>query len=790
MRKSETALLSAQGDATPRLSVVLRALREAAGVSQDGWATRLGYGRRTIQHWEHGEIAPDADATESLIRLCEELQLFREYREGALAGYAVTPDWLRSLVTDGRLTHRSPSAPAGPITRDLPVHLTPFIGREREVAELRRLLSRREVRLLTLTGPGGVGKTRLALHAAEQRGAEFGDRLLFVALAAVTDAAHVLPTIAQVLGLQERTDQTLVTTLVAHLRQHSTLLIIDNFEHVVEAAPAITQLLADCPELNVMVTSRVALRLYGEREYPVKPLVEDDAVRLFVDRAQGVKPDFELAPGNTAAVTTICQRLDGLPLALELAAARVRVLTPDALVQHLERPLRALTGGARDLPWRQQTLRATLAWSHDLLDPTEQVLFRRVAVFAGGMTFDAVQATVGVLGQELLDGLESLTSKSLVYQHTVGGHARFAMLETLREFALEKLAESDDEATTRRAHARYYLHWLSGGEPTTFTRLPVIGDHISSWDEVEVERANLREAVEWCIKSGDLETGGWLVQKQFQFWHRCGSPTEGRALAEQMLALDVQTDSAARGAAYCTAGFLAFAQADLGPARKYLESGLALARALDEWMQIHFCLDTLARISMAEGDLPAARRLLDEELALDRDVGDPMATSFTLWPAGLLSYLSGDYATARSQWEEVARLGYPDSPPLQGLGHLALLDGDLAGATRLFYAAWNLAQRHASVQSKLVILGDLAVLALARGLPEAAARLLGARDQLFAKFGSRDDIATRFFYDKALAGVREASEADALSRAWTEGSNMSLDDAFEYAQSVVPPERG
>ena len=207
-------------------------------------------------------------------------------------------------------------------------------------------------------------------------------------------------------------------------------------------------------------------------------------------------------------------------------------------------------------------------------------------------------------------------------------------------------------------------------------------------------------------------------------------------------------------------------------------------------MQIHFCLDTLARISMAEGDLPAARRLLDEELALDRDAGDPMATSFTLWPAGLLSYLSGDYATARSQWEEVARLGYPDSPPLQGLGHLALLDGDLSSATRLFYEAWDLAERHASVQSKLVILGDLAVLALARGSPEAAARLLGARDRLFAKFGSRDDIASQFFYDKALAGMREAIEADALSRAWTEGSSMSLDDAFEYAQSIVPPERG
>jgi predicted ATPase/DNA-binding XRE family transcriptional regulator len=792
---------------TPSFAAILRALREAAGISQEGWAARLGYGRRTIQHWEHGDSSPDPAATEVLIALCEHVRLFRSYRHGALAGVSLSPDWLRAAATDARLAHRgevadSPSdnvVHADPASDCLPEYLTPFIGRARQVSDLKQLLARREVRLVTLTGPGGVGKTRLAVYVSNQRARESGDRVVFTGLESITEAAAVLPSIAQSVGIVERPGTDLIDALAAHLRKTATLLTLDNFEHVVEAASITTRLLARCPELKILVTSRVALQLYGEREYPLTPLeapaasivelerlAQYEAVQLFVERAQYVDVSFALSPANGQAIASICRRLDGLPLAIELAAARVRVLPPDALVQHLDKPLRALTSGLRDLPSRQQTLRATISWSYNLLLAVEQVLFRRLAVFAGGCTFAAAEAVVGDVQVDLLDGLESLLSKSLIYREHVAGHLRYAMLETLREFAHEKLAETPDYHATRQAHARYYLNWISGGQPTNFVRLPVIAGHIASWDQVEEERANLREAVAWCIDSNDLDTGGWLVQKQFQFWHRRGPLTEGRLLAERLLQLEGGRESGARAAAHCTAGFLAYAAADVDSARRHLGAGLGIARAIDDRMMVMFCVEHLGRLALAEGDLVNARQLITEALAIAREACDPMPLSFVLWPAGLLSYVSGDFEMARQQWEDVARLGYPDAPPLQGLGHIALAERDTQRATRLFYQAWDLATRHNSVQSMLGILGDFAVLALARGHPDAATCILSARDQLFAQFGSRDDLVTQFFYDRALAGVREAIQSDALSRAWAAGASMNLDQAFSYARSVVP----
>ena len=395
---------------------------------------------------------------------------------------------------------------------NLPIQPTPFIGREKEVASVKQLLRRQDVRLLTLTGAGGTGKSRLGLHAAAELNDVFADGAFFVNLAPISDPELLVPTIAQTLELKEIGDQSLLNQLRASLRDKNLLLLLDNFEQIVSAAMHVVDLLNACPKLKIVVTSRTVLHVRAEHEFEVPPLalpnlkrlpdlvalLQYEAVALFIQRAQAVKPDFQVTNANAPAVAEICARLDGLPLAIELAAARMKLLTPQALLTRLSQRLQVLTSVTRDMPARQQTLRNTIEWSYNLLDTYEQRLFRWLSVFVGGCTLEAVEAVCSEFGDgagQVLDGVASLTDKNLLQQMEVGKESSLVMLETIREYGLERLAASEETEATRHAHAIYYLALAQKAEPE------LLGPEQVMWlDRLEREHDNLRAAMRWLLE--------------------------------------------------------------------------------------------------------------------------------------------------------------------------------------------------------------------------------------------------------------------------------------------------
>lgn len=429
----------------------------------------------------------------------------------------------------------------------LPVPLTAFIGRERERAALQALLSRPDVRLVTVSGPGGVGKTRLAIQVARDLADRFADSVRLVSLAPVRAPELVLPVIARQLGIGESSQGAVVDDLVEQLAAKELLLVLDNFEHVLDAGSALAPVVVACPGLKLLVTSRAALRVSGEREFAVPPLplpvesgtwtlaqiAESDAVRLFIDRAEAAHAEFRLIPANAWDVAQVCRRLDGLPLAIELAAARVKVFPPHVLLARLERRLPLLTGGPRDAPTRLRTMRDAIAWSRDLLDVDEQRLFRRLAVFVGGWTEAAAEAVVngtGDLGISVIEGISSLVDKSLVLPITATsdgdtGDPRFVMLETIREFALDELAHSGEEDAVRQAHADYYRTLAERAEPA----LRGAGQEV--WiARLETELPNLRAVLDWSLSGGDAESGLRLAGALYWFWFLRNHVGEGRIL--------------------------------------------------------------------------------------------------------------------------------------------------------------------------------------------------------------------------------------------------------------------
>jgi predicted ATPase/serine/threonine protein kinase len=735
---------------------------------------------------------------------------------------------------------------------NLPVQRTGFVGREKEVAAAKELLLRQDVRLVTVTGPGGIGKTRLAVQVAGSLVERFPGGTHFVPLSSLSDPGLIASVIVQTLGIREAGGQSPLEILKKNLQDSlraPMLLLLDNFEHVIQAAPTVAELLAMDPNLKIMVTSRAALHVYGEHEFPVPPLALPDsrsmppveilsrypAVALFVQRAVAVKPDFELNRENGPAVTEICARLDGLPLAIELAAARVKVLSPSSMRTRLASRLRLLTGGARDLPQRQQTLRAAMDWSYDLLSAAEQKLFRRLSVFAGGCNLEGVEAVCDTkrdLDLDLLDGMASMVDKSLVQpvEHAKG-ESRFVMLETIREYALEKLEASGEEAPTKRAHAAYCLV-LAEEEPTEQS-----GAEGAEWlERFALEHDNFRAGLEWLTETGDAEWGLRLGAALFRFWEMREYLAEGRDRLGKLLKLaGAAAPTRARARVLFAAGVLAGEQGDYASADALIAESLDIARQQQDKQGIAVSLNALAVHARDRGDIAVACSLFEESLLLWRELGEPKAVARSLSNLANVVKLQSDYARARSLYAEclaifqgigdrtcvawslnyqgdvardqsdptAARTLYEQAlsifrelsdewgiaGTLADLGNLARQQQDYSSAHSLYRESIKLFEELGHKRGIARLLECFACSAAAQLGAERSLRLAGAAAALRQNIGAPLTPAEQAKLEAALHPAREALTNTAGEAAWLEGWALPVEKAIKEVLTPVAASR-
>jgi predicted ATPase/DNA-binding CsgD family transcriptional regulator len=677
----------------------------------------------------------------------------------------------------------------------LPLSLTSLIGREREAAEVCSLLRRPAVRLLTLVGTGGVGKTRLGFAVAEALQEDFADGVCFVPLAPVSDSTRVLPAIAQALSLWKADASSVEEQVRATLRDRHLLLLLDNFEHVVQAAPQLTSLLASCPLLSILVTSRAALRLSGEHEFLVLPLAVPDlrqvpelqilaqmaAVRLFVQRAQAIQHTFRLTPANAQTIAAICARLDGLPLALELAAARIKLLPPRALLQRLSRRLDVLTRGASDLPDRQQTLRNTLQWSYDLLGAEEQRLFRWLSIFVGGCTLEAVEAICQLGGDQVssvLDTLTSLLDKSLVQQiEQEGEEPRFIMLETIREFGLEHLLQQGEREAARRAYAHYYL------ELAEQARQHLLGPKQLLWlDRLEREIDNLRIILLEATKGEgeEVELALRLGSALWRFWIGRRYLREGRALLNQLLASPQAVAAPIRLKALITLGALIATQNDMGHLEPVADEALALAEEQeDQWNKTFATVLRGIAILVDKSKHEEAQARLEKALSEARVLGDRWLLIQTLAALGSLALYHQDYPRAVLLLEEsiaqcrVLGEGLGLSAVLFVLAHTRLHQGDIMHTRALLEEALVISRAMGHTLEIAKILSLLGQVALQQGELSQAQTFLADSARIASEVGDQWNAAQTSFL---LAELAERQENWAVAHVqYEEALTIALD---------------
>ena len=676
---------------------------------------------------------------------------------------------------------------------NLPPQMTTFVGREAIVAEVRELLM--TTRVLTLTGPGGTGKTRLALHVAGEVVGDFPDGVFFVPLAAVTDAALVPSAIAASLGLHETVARSPIQRVIEHLGERRVLLVLDNVEQVVDAGERLADVVAACPAVRLLVTSRAPLHIYGEQEFPVPPLalpddttdperlLHSEAVRLFVERARAIRPDFRLTRDNGAAVAELCRQLDGLPLAIELAAARIKMLAPQAMLARLERRLDLLASGARDLPARQRTLRGAIMWSHDLLDAPLRRLFARSSVFRGGAALVEAEQVLGSadeLGVDVMDGLARLVDHSLVRQVASDGDPRFVMLETIREFAYEQLVAGDDAEVTCRRHTVTYLRLAQALAPH-LTGADA-GRHL---DRLELELGNLRAAIEWALAEGDVRIAVEMGSALWRFWQMRGHLREGERLMRRVLELpDIAADPQLHVAALDAAGGIAYWQADAPRANALYGQALAIRRAIGDLPGV---AEELYNLSMANGvglmgDADVAREAARESLDISRRLGDVRGQARALWSLGQTEAASGDVDAAEPSLLEAVQL-------FERVGDRFMLAwsqysmGVQDFRRRRYDDArhrWTDALRRFVAGRDMtgyeLLIDTFSWLAFAEGDKPTAMRLAGLIDALRERTGSGLGDVTR--RQDAGFDVRDWLHDDELAAAYEDGRQMRLDDAI------------